>query len=199
MTSKIGSILVLVVVVLVVLPAAAAGSEANVKMSASELNAACAAGGGHIAVSRSLLIKGGTATLTGECDITPGKGAKVTILAARIDATHGDFDICFTPACGNDAKVMIIRSTITACAACGLQIYAPGAGAKIKIMKSMLTSNPTRGGGTIGGFPARGTDVISEGKVKVMKTTFLVDPSPVIHGGRRCFAKKNTPSTATCS
>ena len=62
MTSKIGSILVLVVVVLVVLPAAAAGSEANVKMSASELSAACAAGGGHIAVSHSLLIKGGIAT-----------------------------------------------------------------------------------------------------------------------------------------
>lgn len=193
-----GSILMLVVVVLVV-PAAAAGSEANVKMSASELTAACAAGGGHIAVSHSLLIKGGTATLTGECDITPGQGAKVKILAARIDATNGDFDICFTPACGNGANVMIIRSTIIACAACGLQIYAPGAGAKLKIIKSNLTSNPAGGGGTIGGFPARGTNVISEGKVKVMKTTFLGDTSPVIHGSRRCFAKKNTPSTATCS
>ena len=175
------------------------GHDAKIKMSANDLNAACAAGGGHIAVGRSLEIKGGIANLTGECDITPGPGAKVKIINATIDATTGDFDICFFPACGSNPTIVIKGSTIKACPNCGLQIYAPGSAAKLTVKKSTLRSNPAGGGGTIGGHPAVGTNIITEGKAKVTKTTFLLDTSPVIHGGNSCVAKHNTPSTATCS
>jgi hypothetical protein len=199
MTPRSVLIVVLAASVLAALPASASSGPGTTKMSASELNAACAAGGGHIAVTKKLEIKGGVAYLTGECDITPGPGAHVKIDHAIIDAAAGDFDVCFSPACGANAKVEIKDSTIIACNACGLQIYVPGSGATLTVKKSVLRSNPTGGGGTIGGFPAVGTNVISEGKVKVEKTVFLLDTSPRIHGGVSCKAQGNTPSTAVCS
>ena len=147
-------------------------------MSAGELNAACAAGGGHIAVSRSLEIKGGTAILTGECDITPGARATVKIVNARIDATSGDFDVCFSPACGSDAKVTITNSTIIACPACGLQIYAPETGAKLTIKKS--TPRPTRRAAAArsAASPRGGRTSFRRGRSKVTKTTFVGDTEP---------------------
>jgi hypothetical protein len=197
MRAKHVAVLLLASLVFVVLPSAAGGSGETIKMSANDLNAACAAGGGHVAVTGSLQISGGTANLTGECDITPGPGAQVKISNAVIDATFGDFDVCFFPACGDGATVDIRGTTIRACAFCGLQIYAPGG--SIKITDSTLSSNPAVCGGTVGGFPACGTNIISEGKVAVTQTTFLIDTNPFIHGGAACTAKDNTPSTATCS
>lgn len=199
MKARYVPVLLLAALVLVVLAATAAGSGETIKMSANDLQAACLAGGGHIAVTGSLQISGGTAILTSECDITPGPGAQVKISNATITAVPGggDFDVCFFPACGEGATVDIRGSTITACPSCGLQIYAPGG--HIKVTDSTLRSNPAGCGGTVGGFPACGTDIISEGKVEVTNTTFQIDTNPFIHGGTSCKAKDNTPSTATCS
>ncbi len=179
---------------------ASADSGGRIEISANDLNAACQAGGGHISVPVSLEINGGTANLTDECDITLAAGATVEILNATIDATHGDFDVCAFPQCGNNVKVEITNSTIIACPFCGVLICAPGSLSKIEVTDSTLSSNPGGGGTGCGGIPGvPGTRIVSEGKVEVSGTTFLIDTDPLIHGNVRCEASGNSPSTAVCN
>jgi hypothetical protein len=181
--------------VLVGQPSVSPGAAAAVPevISANDLGALCAAGGGHVTVDRSLTIMGGVALLTAECDITLSAGARVKIMNAYIEAQspNGDFDICFFPACGDNVRIMIMNSTLVSCGSCGMQIRAPGSRSSITVTNTAFSSDPADALG--------GTNITSDGHVNVMSSHFLRDTTPGIHGGKGCVARRNTPNTAVCN
>lgn len=172
------------------LPAHAAASDTAI--SADALPGLCAAGGGHVAVpsNSALKIQGGTALISGECDITPGNNASVYIENAVIDASGptNDFDICFFPPCGTNVTVRIESSTINEgsppFSTGSMTLSAPGSSGLMKVENSTITAPGT-------------TFVTSDGTTVVENTTF-VESATVIHGGVTCHSENNTPAVS-CS
>ncbi len=173
------------------LPAHAAASDT---ISADALPGMCIAGGGHVAIppNSALHIVGGTASISGECDITPGDNASVFIVNAVIDVTPGvvGFDICVFSACGTNVTVHIDNSTIQegsgATKFLDMVLGAPGSSGQMLVKNSLLT---LAGPGEI--------DVTSDGTTIVDNTTFESGFN-FIHGGVACHSDNNTPAVS-CS